>query len=169
VDVREINTYYIAPELPTEGFRYWRIDIDDATNPDDYIEIGTVVFGAAAIFQGECFVDEVEFQYQDFTDSVPTEGFTNVANSRSLKRKVRLQFRSLNFQKANYRILRNLQETYRTTHKCLWIPTPSATDPEVTARFAGYAKLTTLPTERHVYHGGDADYVSFPIEFDESR
>jgi hypothetical protein len=169
LDVRENNVYYIAPDLPVAGYRYWRIDIDDATNTDNYIEIGTVVFGASNIFQGECFVDEVEFQLQDFTDSVPTEGFTNVANSRSLKRKVRLDFRFLNFQRNNFRIMRNLFETYRTTHKCLFIPTPSATDPEVTARFAGYAKLTTLPTERHNYKGGDADYVSFPIEYDESK
>lgn len=169
LDVAEVNTYYIAPELPTEGFRYWRIDIDDPTNPDNYIEVGTVVFGASNVFQGECFVDELDFQLQDFTDSVSTEGFTNVSNSRALKRKVRLEFRFLNFQKNNFKIMRNLFETYRTTHKCLWIPTPSATDKEVTARFAGYAKLTTLPSERHRYLGGDSDYVSFTIEYDESK
>lgn len=169
LDVDEINTYYIAPELPTEGFRYWRLDIDDPTNTDGYIEIGTIVFGASNIFQGECFVDELDFQLQDFTDSVKTEGFTNVSNSRALKRKVRLEFRFLNFQKNNFRIMRNLFETYRTTHKCLWIPTPSSTDKTVTARFAGYAKLTTLPSERHRYLGGDADYVSFTIEYDESK
>jgi hypothetical protein len=167
--VDEVNTYYIAPELPTEGFRYWRIDIDDPTNTDGYIEVGTVVFGASNVFQGECFVDQVDFQLQDFTDSVRTEGFTNVSNSRALKRKVRLEFRFLNFQRNNYKILRSLFETYRTTHKCLWIPTPSLTDKEVTSRFASYAKLTTLPNERHNYKGGNADYVSFNIEYDESK
>jgi len=169
VPVGDANSYYIAPELPISGYRYWRIDIDDPTNPDDFIEIGTILFVASNIFQGECFVDSVEFQLQDFADSVSTEGFTNVSNSRALKRKVRLEFRFLNFQKNNFKIMRNLFETYRTTHKCLWIPTPSVSNKDVTARFAGYAKLTTLPSERHNYKCGDADYVSFNIEYDESK
>jgi hypothetical protein len=168
LEPREDNIYYIAPTLPLEGFRYWRVDIDDATNTDGYIEIGTILFGASNIFQGECFVDELDFQLQDFADTVRTEGFTNVSNSRALKRKVRLEFRFLNFQKSNFKILRNLFETYRTTQKCLWIPTPSPTDSDLTGRFASFAKLSDIPSERHRYLGGDADYVSFTIEVDES-
>jgi hypothetical protein len=169
LDVGVDNTFYISEELPKEGFRYWAIDIEDPTNSDNFIEVGTIVFGASAIFQGECFVDEVEFKLQDFTDSVVTEGFTSVANSRALKRSVRLDFRFLDFQKNNFKIMRNLFEKYRTTHKCLWIPTPDIDDREVTSRFAAYAKLTALPSERHKYLGGDADYVSFTIEYDESK
>lgn len=169
LDARSDNMYYVAPVLPSEGFRYWRVDIDDATNSDDFISIGTIIFGASNIFQGECFVENVDFQLQDFTDSVATEAFTHVSNSRALKRKVRLEFRLLNFQKNNFKIMRSLFETYRTTHKCLWIPTPSADDVDLTARFAGFAKLTTLPSERHTYKGKDADYVSFTIEYDESK
>jgi len=169
LDVGVKNTFYISEELPKLGFRYWAIDIEDPTNSDNFIEVGTVVFGASAIFQGECFVDEVEFKLKDFTDSVVTEGFTSVANSRALKRSVRLDFRFLNFQKNNFKIMRNLFETYRTTHKCLWIPTPDIEDQEVTSRFAAYAKLTSLPSERHKYLGGDADYVSFTLEYDESK
>lgn len=168
LQARANNMFYIAPALPQAGYRYWRIDIDDVTNAAGYIEVGTIVFGASKIFQGECFVDEVDFQLTDFADTVRTEGFTNVSNSRSLKRKVRLEFRFLNFQRNNFRILRNMFENERTTHKCLWIPTPDPDDQEVTARFAAYAKLTTIPSERHRYHGGDKDYVSFTIEVDES-
>lgn len=168
IESRTQNIYYISPTLPIAGYRYWRLDIDDSTNTDGYIEIGTLVFGSSQIFQGECFVDELDFQFKDFADSVRTEGFTNVSNSRALKRSVRLEFRFLNFQRNNFRILRNLFETYRTTQKCLWIPTPSATSYDVTSRFAAFAKLSTIPSERHRYLGGDADYVSFTIEIDES-
>lgn len=163
------NIYYVAEQFPNFRARYIRITIDDQTNPDTNISIGTLVFGTSEIFAGECFVDEVQFEQVDFTDSVNTEGFTNVSNSRALRRKVQLEFRMLNFQKRNFKILRSMFETYRTTHKCLWIPTPSPTDSDVTKRFSAFAKLVKLPTENHRYHGSDADYVSFGIEYDESR
>jgi hypothetical protein len=163
------NIYYIAPTLPTTGYRYWRIAIDDASNPDNYLEIGTIVFGASSIFFGECFVDEVDFQLKDFADVVNTEAFTNVKNSRAQKKNLRLEFRSLSYLKSNFRLMRRLFREAKTILKVLWVPTPDPVNQEYTSRFALFAKLTQIPSEGHNNKGGDADYVTFNVELDESN
>jgi len=168
LEARENNLFYIAPTLPSTGFRYWRIAIDDATNPDGFLQIGSILYGTSHIFQGECFVDEIEFSLKDFADTVSTEGFTNVANSRAIKRNVRLDFRSLEANDRNFKILRDIFENIRTTLKCLWIPTPDAEDQEITAKFATFGKIPVLPSERHNSKGRNIDYVSMTIEVDES-
>jgi hypothetical protein len=162
------NMYYIAPALPTVGHRYWRFVIDDATNPDGFVSVGIILMGTADIFQGECLTDSIRFQHNDFADKIETEGFTNVANSRALKKSIGLEFRSLRFQDRNFRILRDIFTTYRTTHKCLWIPTPSATDMEVTGRFAVFGKISALPSEQHNSKGPTEDYVDLTLDIDES-
>jgi hypothetical protein len=165
----EDNFYWVSPDLPNQGFRYWRFQIDDPTNQDNFIKIGTIVFGASKIFQGECFVDEVEFELKDFADTVNTEGHTNVANSRALKRLLRLDFKSLKFNRANFRILRDMFQHERTVLKCLWIPTPSINNAEYLSRFTVFSKLVKIPTERHNVKGPDSDYVSMTVELDESQ
>jgi hypothetical protein len=168
LEARANNLFYIAPTLPSTGFRYWRIAIDDATNPDGFLQIGAILYGTSQIFQGECFVDEIEFSLKDFADTVATEGFTNVANSRAIKRNVKLDFRSLEANDRNFKILRDIFENIRTTLKCLWIPTPDPTDQEITAKFATFGKIPVLPSERHNSKGRNIDYVSMTIEVDES-
>lgn len=168
IQSREENIYYIAEELPAQAFRYWRLSIDDVSNPNAFVSIGSIIFGSSRIFQGECFVDEIEFELKDYADTVRTEGFTNVSNSRALKRKVRLEFRSLDSNLNNFKTMRSLFQTYRTTHKCLWIPTPDPIDQEITARFAVYGKLSMIPSERHNSKGPKNNYVTFSIEIDES-
>lgn len=163
------NIYYISPGLPTQGYRYWRIAIDDSSNTDGFISIGTILFGASRIFFGECFVDDVEFELRDYTDSVKTEAFTNVKNSRAQKKVLRLDFRSLDYTKGNFQLMRSLFRRSRTVLKCLWIPTPDPTDQEVTARFALFAKMTKVPVERHNNKGAQADYISFSLELDEAE
>jgi len=168
IQVTDDNLYYISPDLPLTGYRYWRIAIDDGTNSDGFVSLGTVLFGATRLFSGECFVDEIEFEHKDFSDKVLTQGHTNVSNSLALKRVVALQFRLLRTLLGNFELLRDVFKVHRTTHKCLWIPTPSATDMEVTDRYAVFGKLTVLPRERHKSLGPDKDYASFDIEIDES-
>ena len=165
---REENFYYIAPTFPLNGYRYWRFLINDVTNPDGYLQIGTIVFGSSVIFQGECFVDEVGFTLQDFADTVRTAGFRNIANSRAIKKKLNLEFRFLNYSKVNFRQMRQMFLRERTTLTCLWIPTPDINDQEYTARFAVFGKLASIPRELHKSLGRTADYVSFDIEVDES-
>lgn len=157
------NIYYIAPTLPTESFRYWRFLVDDLTNPGDYIQWGTVVFGSAAIFQGECFVDRVLRSRKHFADKIPTEGYTNTSNDRALKYGVSLEFRNLKYLKGNYNRLVNVFETARTSLKCLWIPTP-----QYPSRFATFGKLVDIPVEEHNVKGALLDFVNFEITVDES-
>lgn len=162
------NFYFISPEYPLAGYRYWRFLIEDSTNPEGYLRIGSILFGSSIIFQGECFVDELDYTLQDFTDTVKTAGFTNVANSRALKKRLGLEFRFLNSQKSNFSKMRYLFVNHRTVLKALWIPTPDPYIQEYTARFALFGKLVTIPRERHKSMGLDSNYVSFEIEVDES-
>jgi hypothetical protein len=168
IRARRLDTYYIAPSLPTAGFRYFQFQIDDPSNSNSYIEIGNIMFGASDIIHGENFTDEVDFEMQDFSDSISTEGHTNVMNSRALKRKLTLNFESLNYEKRNYQILREVFRTYRTSHKCLWIPTPDVLDQNLTDRFRIFGKLTVVPKERHNNKGPGADLISFTVDLDES-
>ncbi len=165
---RTENMYYISPELPTQGFRYFRFQIDDPTNQNNNITIGNIIFGAADIIQGENFTDEVDFEMVDYTDKINTEGFTNVSNSRALKRKLTLQFESIDYEKRNYEILRNVFTTYRTSLKTLWIPTPDPIDQDLTDRLAIFGKLVEVPKQRHNNKGRGADYVTFTVDLDES-
>ena len=164
----DINRYHVEEYLPQEGFRYWRLLIDDSTNPDGFIQIGTIVLGRSRIFHGECFVDKLQFELQDFSDTVATEGFTNVANSRAQKRLLSLEFRDLFLIKRNFIILREIFTEARTVLKCLWIPTPDPNDAEITGRYAVFSKLSKIPRETHNNKGANNTYVSFPIDLDES-
>lgn len=157
------NIYYIAPILPTEGFRYHRFTIDDTTNTSDFLQIGTIVFGSSIIFQGESFVDQVTRQTVHFADKIKTEAFTNVSNDRAIKTAIGLEFRNLQFNKGNYTSMREIFESARTSFKCLWIPTP-----QYASRFAVFGKLDAIPLETHNDFGNNNDYVSFSVNVDES-
>jgi hypothetical protein len=159
----EPNLYYIAPILPTSSYRYWRFIINDTTNTNDSIQIGTIVFGSSIVFQGDNITDEVTHDTVHFSDKVATEGYTNVSNDRALKYAINIDFKFLQFQKDNYKNIRKVFRTARTSLKCLWIPTPQF--PE---RFAVFGKLPKIPSERHKVLGEYADYVSFNVEVDES-
>lgn len=163
LQMKRTNTYWISETLPITSYRYWRFLISDPTNTNTFIQIGTILFGSSLIMAGECFVDNVVKTRKHFSDKVRTEGFTNVSNNRALKYSVSLDFRSLDFQKANYTMLSNIFDTATTSLKCLWIPTPQY--PE---RFAVFGKLASLPSETHNSKGADSDYISFGIEVDES-
>jgi hypothetical protein len=145
------NFYWVAPTLPLAGYRYHRFLISDPTNSAAYIQIGTIVFGSAIIFQGECFVDRVIRSTKHFSDKVATEGFTNVSNDRALKFATSLEFRSLKYNRGNYLNIRNVFDTARTSLKCLWIPTP-----QYPSRFAAFGKLQAIPDEQHNVKGDES-------------
>ena len=168
LQITEENIFYISPDLPTTGVRYWRVAIDDASNGDGFIQVGTIVFGNAQIFKQECMTDEIDFQFRDFSDRVQTEGFTNVTNSRALKKRLQMDFRLQNFDQGDFKLIRGVFTYARTNLKCLWIPTPDPDDMEYTGRYAVFAKLTEIPTERHKVIRKDGDYVSYTINLDES-
>lgn len=157
------NTYYIAPDLPLSGYRYWRFTISDPTNADNYLQIGTILFGEAIIMVGESFSNPVRLKKKHFSDKVYTEGFTNVSNDRTFKKSISLSFQNITISGGNYANLSGLFETARTNLKCLWIPTP-----KYPIRYATFGKLSDLPDEEHNDLGASADYVNFSVEVDES-
>lgn len=157
------NIYYIAPTLPTTSYRYWRVLLTDLGNTDNYLQVGTIVFGSSIIFQGECFVDQVTRSTKHFSDKIETEGFTNVSNDRAIKYAVGLDFRSLRYNRGNYNNIRGVFDFARTSLKCLWIPTP-----QFPQRFSVFGKLAAIPTETHNVKGETLDFVDFSIDLDES-
>lgn len=164
------NVYWISPDLPVTGYRYWRLVIDDGSNEDDHIRIGSIVFGQASIFTDGAHTDQIEYGYNDFADTVETEGFTNVANSRALKRSLTLHFQAQDALGINFRIMREVFTRYRTTHKSLVIPTPSPTDMEITAQFAVFSKIVPpLAKWNNNYKGPTNQYNSYDVNWDEAR
>jgi hypothetical protein len=160
---RDEDVYYIAPTFPDTYWRYWRISINDATNPDNFIRVGTILFGTSTIMQGETFVDTLTRRKTHFSDTVRTEGFTSISNDRALKKSVNVNFQRLSYTRGNYKNLQYIIDYARTSLKCLWIP--DATDP---ARFAVFGKLKEMPEESHQKIGTDSDWVDFQIEVDEA-
>jgi len=158
------NIYYIAPELPTQSFRYWRFIIEDGTNPDSDLFIGAIIFGSASIFTTrECFENPVKFGKVHYKDSVKTEGYTNVSNDRATRKFLGLSFSELLLDGGNYKTLQSYFSNSKTDLKCLIIPTPYR--PEVLAVFA---KLTELPQESHRAITSDEHYISLDLNWDES-
>lgn len=157
------NMYYIAPTLPLNPYRYWRLNISDPGNADNFLRVGTIVFGSAVIFTNESFVDRVRFGQKQFIDKVYTEGFTNVSNDRGKKKFLSLEFRNLAYARANFQSMREIFDYAGVTLKCLYIPVP-----QQASRFAVFGKLSDIPAEEHNYKGADADYVDFSIDVDES-
>lgn len=157
------DTYYIAPTLPSDSFRYWRLLISDLSNSANYLQIGSVVFGKALVFQGDNIVDEVTRSTKHFADKIETEGFTNVTVDRAVKSAVGLDFKNWSYGSGNYTRIKDFFDACRTGLKALWIPTP-----EYPERFAVFGKLTAIPVERHNVKGEDLDFIDFSVEVDES-
>lgn len=157
------NMYWISEFLPLTSYRYWRLLVNDSTNTDGYIEIGTIVFGPSIIFNGECFTDQVVRRKTHFADRIRTEGYSAVSNDRALKRAVSLSFRKLNYLRENYGNLVSVIDIARTSLKCLWIPTP-----QYASRFAVFGKLSEIPVENHQAISETADYIDMDINVDEA-
>lgn len=170
--VETTHMYYIAPSFPTslETNRYWKFIIQDVTNPDGYIQVGAILFGAASIFSTtDKFLNPLTQGYKHFKDVLPTEGFSNTMNDRSLKKYLRLNFQDIDYLSGNFSILEDMFLLARTSLKVLVIPTP-----EFASRFAVFAKLSSMPEITHINHGfqgvGGAmvEYDSLSLEYDES-
>ncbi|MEY2859120.1 MAG: hypothetical protein RLZZ74_3433 [Cyanobacteriota bacterium] len=163
IEATSINSYYISPTFPTTQYRYWRLTISDPTNPEGFLQVGTIIFGNSIIFQGEDIVDRIRRKMRHFSSKVKTEGFTNVSNDRALKRSIVVNFNSLDYRKGNFDSLINVFETARTSLKCLWLP-----DPQDPKRFGVFGKLVDIPEEEHENRGDAADIVTLAVEIDES-
>lgn len=163
LQVEPNNMYYMSEQLPLSGYRYWRIDINDTTNPNGYLEIGTIVFGSATVFTtDENFTDDVTFGIQQFEDSIQTEGFTNISNDRGQKKYLDLNFKSLQGEGKNFGELRKLFESVGSLLKVLWVPTPKKP-----SQLAVFSKMTKIPKEKQKYSG--ELYVDLTVNLDESK
>lgn len=152
---------WISPTLPQTAYRYWRFTFSDQGTGG--LAIGAILFGSAAVLEGENVVSTITKTPKHFADKVQTEGFTAVSNDRALKNSVSLEFRNLDYLKSNYEMLKQIFITCRTSLKALWIPTP-----RTPTRFAVFGKLVNIPSEQHNAIADDADYVSFSVEIDEA-
>lgn len=160
--VEDRNMYYIAPDLPLQSYRYWRIEINDVANPDGYIQIGSIVFGSSIVFSSEeNITEDVDFGITQYADTIFTEGFTNISNDRGQKRQLGFKFQNLQAQNRNFIELRRMFEAVGNIQKVLWIPTP-----QDASEFAVFAKMKEVPRERHKQMG--QHYVSLNIDTDES-
>jgi hypothetical protein len=160
----ELNMYYIAPDLPTMGFRYWRFLIEDPTNQAGRIQIGTILFGSAEIFSVlESFTNPIVKGQKHFKDSVETEGFTAVSNDRALRKYMALNFENLLRNNGNFAKLEEAYNFARTGLKVLYIPTPA-----FPGRFAIFGKLTQMPETTHTSNGENDEYISLKLDIDES-
>jgi len=162
------EVYYIVPDAdyPPAAVRYYRIIINDSSNPNGFISIAHILFGSSVIFNGDCITNEVTRQILHFKDEIPTEGFTSVMLNRAVRKKVGFSFQNLNYRLGNYQKLVDVFLSSRTDLKCLWIPYP--VDP---GRFGIFGKLSEIPQEAHNVRGNtneDLDFVSFDILIDES-
>ena len=157
--------FYIAPTLPNIPAQYYRFLIEDFTNPDGQLKIGTIVFGSSQIFTlRENFSNPVGFGKKHFKDSLNTEGFTNVSNDRATRKFLQLKFEELDVSKGNYQLIQNYLTDAKTDLKCLVIPTPER--PSILAVFA---KLVQLPDESH--NATDVitnHFVELSLDWDES-
>jgi len=157
------NMFYIAPALPTAGYQYWRFIIQDTTNPDTYLRIGTLVFGSSKMFtMSETFQNPVSYGSKHFKDSLETEGFTAVSNDRATRKNLGLSFSQLQHGGANYRMLTTYFKTAKTDLKCLIIPLP-----ESASAFAIFSKLYELPNEQHTADT-EVHVVDLELAWDES-
>jgi hypothetical protein len=162
VIVEPENAYWISPLLPITAYRYWRINIVDTSNPDGFIQIGTIIFGSATIFNTlENFNDDVRFGLKQFEDKIYTEGFTNVSNDRGQKKFLELNFTDIRSKDSNFKNLRQLFKTHGSLLKVLYVPIP--TEPST---FAVFSKLEKIPEESHKQMG--ERYVSLTLNMDES-
>jgi hypothetical protein len=161
------NTFWVAPTLPQDQFRYWRLQISDNTNPDGYIKIGTVIFGSAVIFQGECAEQRVRTRKTHFKVENKTEGHTSVTQDLALKKGVTMNFPQMDAQhKGNYDALQEVFEFARTSLKCLWMVDPR---PLYIEKFTVFAKINSLPDEDHNVITSDEFRVDLSVEVDEAN
>jgi nitrogen regulatory protein PII len=159
-----VNTYWISPALPNEGFRYWRLIIDDLTNSSGSLYIGAIIFGSAAIMSvAETFENPIQYGLTHFKDSVETEGFRSVSNDRALRKQLTLNFSNLRYDSGNYALLKEYWLNAKTDIACLIIPRPTKA-----SAFAVFSKLTQLAKEEHNAISDYDHYVSFTLDWDES-
>lgn len=166
-DPLEDNLVYIAPAIPASRYRWWRVDIDDASNPHP-IRIGRVIGGSSLIFVGENCLARIQFLDAAFKDEQDLNGFSSIVNNRALKKKMTLGFRDLDrISQTNYRLLRRYWRYARDSIKALVIVDPATETSKY--QYTVFAKLKEMPQQEHVYVDAESNYTTFDLAYDEGR
>lgn len=161
---------WISPENPKTKYRYYRLGIDDSTRNNTstpYIRIGRLVAGRALCLSGENCLDNVSMKRVNYKDEFVINGFTSIANNRSIKKTMTISFKDLNrLGYINYKRLMEYIEYSRDTMKSLVIIDPSD---EYKYEYSVYAKLKDTPDESHSYVSDDTSNVSMNLSYDEAK
>jgi len=153
-----------------QRYRYFLLKVSDSQNPSDFLEVGRVLGGQASILTNNfsdgstTFNDNITFEETSYTDSLDLNGFSSISNERALKRKLGIEFKNINIDSQNYKILRNYWRYCRDTKKALVIP--FADNP---VGFHLFAKLETLPKQTINYVEKNHVYSDFSLDWDEGK
>lgn len=153
------------PVNPSTRFRYWRLEINDPTNSNDYLRIGRFVAGQALILNGENIMDSLTYSKESYKEEIPLNGFTSISNNRAIKKKLRLTLSTLNIQTySNHNLLNRYIDYSRDRFKSLVIP-----DPSNPYKYSIYAKLSELPSEEISYVDSQNEYSTYTLNYDEAK
>jgi hypothetical protein len=81
------------------AYKYYKVKILDPANACGYIEIGRIVGGRAFTFdnsKGEDITDDIDLAWEDYAETMKTEGFFRVSNERIKTRTLSVNFSKLN-------------------------------------------------------------------------
>ncbi len=167
-DPTQTKLIWISPNLPTDEYRHWRVDIVDPTNSESSLRIGRFLAGSALVFNGENCLDEVDQMENNFKDEQSLTAFSRIANNRALKNSLTIRFRNLNrVSQFNYRALKRYMTYCRDTLKALVIIDPSTEDSKY--EFTVFAKLDRMPRQVTKYIDEDNSYTTLDLELNEGR
>lgn len=135
--------YVIALEngdgLHTSGLRYWRLYIEDVSNPNDYVELGEVFLGDYTELARGCAVYPFTSSLSDISDQVTSEGGQVYSSRNAMTQKFQLQWNGLT--KADLEYLEDVFNQFGF-HKPLFISFDAreafSTDFETWVRFARF-------------------------------
>lgn len=155
------RTFYVAPTLPTDSYRYWQVVVSDPGNADNHLYVGSIVFGASRILPArETPTQPVKYGRKHFKDTLETEGYTNVSNDRAIRRILGVDFEKLDADRGGYKLLQDYFDSAKTDLKCLVMVRPDR--PTLLTVFA---KMVQLPTEDH--YANDEFLADLSIDWDE--
>lgn len=158
---------WTASDLPKASYRYFRFEIDDPTGKDDFIRIGSIIFGTAVKLENRP-TDSFNVTRTEFKDEVKTLGFTTVSNSKAYTKGLKFDFKDFSLGSDDYSKITQIFSVVRTSLKALWIFDPRT--PRSRNNYSVFAKLRRLPIEKHRSLGESQtdSYIDFTIELDES-
>lgn len=141
------NNLILAQAIGT-AYPYYQITIQDAGNPDGFIELGRIIAGPSFTFiNNEDMADNFTVKQQDLAYQMSTEGFFRASNERVKVSGLSLTFPSLQTttgNNANYTGLATMVDFVGTT-----LPFLTIVDPFDVYFKNVWGQLNQLPTEQY--------------------